>query len=120
MDEKPRVAFVDDDPRLRSLIAEELLDEGVHPVAFSSGQELLECVEAEEIDLILIDLMMPVMDGLTCLRQLNKRTENVPILVVTAFNDDVKRQESVAGRGNSHSRKLHINMCNITPSLLLI
>ena len=95
MDEKPRVAFVDDDPRLRSLIAEELLDEGVHPVACSSGQELLDCLEAEENDLIFIDLMMPVMDGLTCLRHLNERTENVPILVVTAFNDDVKRQESM-------------------------
>ena len=38
MDDKPRVAFLDDDPRLRTLIAEELLDEGVHPLACSTGQ----------------------------------------------------------------------------------
>ncbi|WP_114992911.1 response regulator [Synechococcus sp. UW179A] len=95
MDDKPRVAFVDDDPRLRSLIAEELFDEGVHPLACSTGQELLDCLAAERIDLILIDLMMPVMDGLSCLRHLNEHTENIPILVVTAFNDEVKRQESM-------------------------
>ena len=95
MDGKPRVAFVDDDPRLRSLMAEELLDEGVQPLAYSTGQELLDCLEAEKIDLILLDLTMPVMDGLTCLQYLHKRTENIPILVVSAFNDDVKRQESI-------------------------
>ena len=95
MDGKPRVAFVDDDPRLRSLMAEELLDEGVQPLVYSTGQELLDCLEAEKIDLILLDLTMPVMDGLTCLQYLHERTENIPILVVSGFNDDVKRQESI-------------------------
>ena len=94
MDNKPRVAFVDDAPRLRTLIAEELLDEGVHPLACSTGQELLDCLNHEKVDLILLDLMMPVMDGLTCLRRLKERKENIPILVVTSFNDEVKRKES--------------------------
>ncbi|QNI58560.1 two-component system response regulator RR class I (RRI)-CheY [Synechococcus sp. BIOS-U3-1] len=95
MDDKPRVAFVDDDPRLRTLIAEELFDEGVHPLACSTGQELLDCLNLEKIDLILLDLMMPVMDGLTCLRHLKEKKTNIPILVVTAFNDDEKRQVSM-------------------------
>ena len=90
MNEKPRVAFVDDDPRLRSLIAEELLDEGVHPVACSSRQELLDCLEAEEIDLILIDLIMPVMQGQSCLRHLNQRAEKNPFVLVTSFIDETK------------------------------
>ena len=54
MDGKPRVAFVDDDPRLRSLIAEELSDEGVQPLACSTGQELLDCLDVENVDLILL------------------------------------------------------------------
>jgi len=95
MDGKPRVAFVDDDPRLRSLIAEELSDEGVQPLACSTGQELLDCLDVENVDLILLDLMMPVMDGLTCLRHLNQRSERIPILVVTSFNDETKRQEAI-------------------------
>ena len=76
MDGKPQVAFLDDDPRLRSLIAEELFDEGVQPLACSTGQELFDCLDVEKVDLILLDLMLPVMDGLTCLRHLNKRAEN--------------------------------------------
>ncbi len=95
MDGKPQVAFVDDDPRLRSLIAEELSDEGVEPLACSTGQQLFDCLDVEKVDLILLDLMMPVMDGLTCLRHLNERKESIPVLVVTSFNDEVKRQESM-------------------------
>ena len=95
MDSKPCVAFVDDDPRLRSLIAEELSDEGVQPLACNTGQELLDCLDVEKVDLILLDLMMPVMDGLTCLRHLNERDKKIPVLVVTSFNDEAKRQEAM-------------------------
>ena len=92
---KPTVAFLDDDPRLRSLIAEELLDEGVQPLASSTGQDLFNCLDVEKVDLIFLDLMMPVMDGLTCLRHLNQREEKIPVLVVTSFNDEAKRQEAI-------------------------
>tara|TARA_B100000965_G_C19328054_1_gene641721 strand:- start:90 stop:482 length:393 start_codon:yes stop_codon:yes gene_type:complete len=95
MDGKPTVAFLDDDPRLRSLIAEELSDEGVQPLACSSGQELFNYLDVQKVDLILLDLMMPVMDGLTCLRHLNQREEKIPVLVVTSFNDEAKRQEAI-------------------------
>ena len=95
MDGKPTVAFLDDDPRLRSLIAEELLDEGVQPLTCSTGQELFNCLDVEKVDLIFLDLMMPVMDGLTCLRHLNQREEKIPVLVVTSFNDEAKRQEAI-------------------------
>ena len=95
MDGKPRVALVDDDPRLRSLIAEELSDEGVHPIVFNTGQELLDCLDVEKVDLILLDLMMPVMDGLTCLRHLNEREVEIPAIVITSFNDEAKRQEAM-------------------------
>jgi len=95
MGDQPRVAFVDDDPRLRSLIADELTDEGVEAIACRSGQELLDLLEAEKVDLILLDLMMPVMDGFTCLQHLKTLEQTAPILVVTAFNDEIKRQESI-------------------------
>ena len=95
MDGKPTVAFLDDDPRLRSLIAEELSDEGVQPLACSTGQELFNYLDVEKVDLIFLDLMMPVMDGLTCLRHLNQREEKIPVLVVTSFNDEAKRQEAI-------------------------
>ena len=94
MDHKPRVAVVDDDQRLRTLIEEELIDEGVHPVSCRNGQELLDLLDREQIDLILMDIMMPGMDGLTCLSQLRERGNSIPVLMVTALNDEVKRKEA--------------------------
>jgi len=96
MSGRGQVAYVDDDPRLRSLMTEELLDEGVKPLICCTGQELLDLLEIEQVDLIFLDLMMPMMDGLTCLQQLKERSLNIPVLIVTAFNDEDKRQESLA------------------------
>ena len=93
-DRKPHVAVVDDDQRLRTLIAEELIDEGVHPVSCRNGQELLDLLDKEQIDLILMDVMMPGMDGLSCLSQLRARGNSIPVLMVTALNDEVKRKEA--------------------------
>tara|TARA_B100000674_G_C37684482_1_gene843054 strand:+ start:94 stop:486 length:393 start_codon:yes stop_codon:yes gene_type:complete len=95
MSNQLRVAYVDDDPRLRSLMSEELVDEGVEPQICNTGQDLLDLLDEKQIDLIFLDLMMPVMDGLTCLRHLKQRNVTVPVLVVTAFNDESKRQESL-------------------------
>ena len=62
--ERPTVAVVDDDPRIRALLDDELTDEGFEPSLCASGAELLELVDRRPIGLILLDLMMPGMDGL--------------------------------------------------------
>ena len=90
------VAIVDDDPRLRELIRDELIDEGVEPVMCVDGEALLELLGQRKIDLILLDLMMPKMDGMTCLQLLRERSNLVPVLIVTAFNEDNKRSEAKA------------------------
>ena len=90
------VAIVDDDPRLRELIRDELIDEGVEHVVCSDGEALLELLNQRKIDLILLDLMMPKMDGMTCLKRLSERSNTVPVLVVTAYNEDQKRIEAKA------------------------
>ena len=90
------VAVVDDDPRLRELIRDELIDEGVEAVVCSDGEALLELLDQRQIDLILLDLMMPKMDGMTCLQRLKERFNVVPVVVVTAFNEDDKRSKAKA------------------------
>jgi len=87
-----QVAIVDDDPRLRKLIAEELIDEGMNPLPCETGLSLLELLECESVDLILLDLMMPAMDGIACLKELQTRSIQIPVIVVTALNDEIKRQ----------------------------
>ena len=116
MSGQAQVAYVDDDPRLRSLMMEELLDEGVNPLICCTGQELLDLLKIEQVDLIFLDLMMPVMDGLTCLQQLKERSLNIPVLVVTSFNDENKRQESLAQGAKDYILKP--NMFEQLPLLL--
>lgn len=89
-----QVAVVDDDPRLRTLIAEEVSDEGVTPFPCETGSQLLKLLEDESIDLILLDLMMPEMDGFRCLEELKNRSLPIPVIVVTALNDDINRQKA--------------------------
>ena len=95
-DERPSVAVVDDDPRIRALIAEELSDEGFEASLCSSGPELLDLIAHKTIDLVFLDLMMPEMDGLQCLRQLNSQDFAGAVVMVTAFSDDTKRREALA------------------------
>ena len=87
-----KVAVVDDDPRLRTLIAEELVDEGVTPLPCETGLSLLELLENESVDLIMLDLMMPGMDGVACLEEMRQRSIKIPVIVVTALNDEIKRK----------------------------
>ena len=87
-----KVAVVDDDPRLRTLIAEELIDEGVTPLPCETGLSLLELLENESVDLIMLDLMMPGMDGVACLEEMRQRSIKIPVIVVTALNDEINRK----------------------------
>ena len=116
MSDQPRVVYVDDDPRLRTLMTEELLDEGVQPLICTTGQELLNLLDVKQVDLIFLDLMMPVMDGLTCLQHLKEHNVTAPVLVVTAFNDENKRQESLSKGANDYILKP--NMFEKLPLLL--
>ena len=72
---------------------EELIDGGVEPLICNTGQDQIDLLNERQIDLLFLDLMMPVMDGMTCLLHLKQRNLNVHALVVTAFNDESKRQE---------------------------
>ena len=89
-----KVAIVDDDPRLRKLIVEEMIDEGVNAFPCETGLKLLQLLERELVDLIFLDLMMPEMDGFACLQELRDRSITVPVIVVTALNDETKRQQA--------------------------
>jgi CheY-like chemotaxis protein len=84
----PTVLVVDDDPNIRLMLEEVLRDEGYGVRVASNGREALEKVEDEQPDLILLDLMMPVMDGRQFCQEFAPRQETaeqrVPVLVISA------------------------------------
>ena len=68
-----KVLVVDDDPAIRDMLRDVLMDEGHHVVTARDGVEALEALEREGRFLVLLDLMMPRLDGLGVIRALEQR-----------------------------------------------
>jgi DNA-binding NtrC family response regulator len=79
------VLVADDDPVARDLLAEVLTRDGYRVHAAAGGVECLRLAEAEPVDLALVDLRMPDMDGLLVLKRLAAIQPGVPVLILTAF-----------------------------------
>jgi DNA-binding response OmpR family regulator len=80
-----RILLVDDDPHLLVVLAEQLSDDGYEVATARDGQEALRRLEAGWPDLILLDLMMPRLDGLALARQI-KAEADLPIIVLSAID----------------------------------
>ncbi len=81
-----RVLIVDDEKDVVELVKFLLAREGYEVVEACNGREALECVETEHPDLIILDVMMPEMDGYTVQTRLmaNEATRQIPIIFLTA------------------------------------
>jgi DNA-binding response OmpR family regulator len=90
-----RILVVDDDPRLLHIVAMYLGIEGFDVATASNGEEGLREVDAHRPDLIILDIMMPGMDGIEACRRIrsNPETGDIPILMFSALSgdDDVER-----------------------------
>src|SRR5918992_2233719 len=88
MSERAKILIVDDEPFNVDYLEQELEDLGYETVSAGNGQEALERVAAEAPDLILLDIMMPIMDGFTVCRILkdNDDTRLNPIVIMTALD----------------------------------
>ena len=87
------ILVVDDDPSNRKLLDTLLRHEGYAVTSAASGAAALAAVAIRPPDLILLDLMMPDMDGFDVVRRLraSPETSSVPVVMVTALNDDASR-----------------------------
>ncbi|MBC8206452.1 MAG: response regulator [Kiritimatiellales bacterium] len=79
------ILLVDDEADIRNIAKNILLRAGYRVLAAVNGQEALNMVAAEEIDLIVLDLNMPVMGGLECLDQLRESGSNISVLLASGF-----------------------------------
>ena len=82
--------IVDDDREIRNLLTEYLEQAGYRVSAVGEGKAMRRVLEANRIDLVVLDLMLPGEDGLTLCRELRTRT-NLPVLMLTARSDEVDR-----------------------------
>ena len=80
------ILVVDDDEAIRTLLQEELEDEGYKVLIATNARDALKMVEAEPLDLVVLDIRMPGMDGLEALPRILGIKEGLPVIMNTAYS----------------------------------
>ena len=89
------VMVVDDEERIRSLITRSLASEGHQVVSFGDGIGALDRLAKGDVDLVLLDLMMPRCNGLTVLSTLRQRRDETPVIVLSGVTDIATRVQAL-------------------------
>ena len=98
--EKLKVLLIDDEPDFLRIMGLHIKSWGYDLVTASSGEEGIACVKCDNPDIVILDYVMPDMDGIKALKQIRKIKSSLPVIMFTA-NPDIK---SIKG-----SKKLGVN-----------
>jgi two-component system, OmpR family, response regulator ChvI len=88
---KGRVAFADDEENLRETVLYALRKEGYEAVGYADGLAAWEGMQAAPADLVILDILMPRMDGLELCRRLRAGSESLPILFLSSRDEELDR-----------------------------
>ena len=91
---RKKVLVVDDEDDVRLFLADFLSERNFQVVTASNGLEALEKVKADSFDLVLLDVLMPEMDGLECLEQIKKISAKTVVMMITAMKDEVRMKKA--------------------------
>ncbi len=104
--EKPKkILVVDDEVATLVLVRRVLLPEGYEVLTTTDGKEALRLYEAEKPDLILLDVIIPEIDGLTVLRKIRKKDRFVGIIVISALTSEKIARDAILSGANDYMTK---------------
>jgi len=90
-DRAPRILLVDDEQPIQTLLSFPLQRDGYEVVAASDGPEALARFSEQPFDLVVLDLMLPKLDGLEVCRRLRAQRARVPIIMLTAKSEEIDK-----------------------------
>jgi len=98
---RPRILLADDDPRVLQVVSRFLDLEGYEMATVADGEAAVDAVTADPPDLVILDIMMPGIDGLEACRQIraNSATADTPILMFSALSDEAQAAEDAGADG---------------------
>ncbi len=89
-----KVLIAEDEPKLRALVVSYLRKEGFIVAEASNGKEAMERFEEDNFDLVILDIMMPVRDGLSVCREIRSQSM-VPIVMLTARSEEYDERKKL-------------------------
>lgn len=100
-----RILVVEDEKHLNRIISEAVEDEGYSVDSCYNGLEALEYLECAQYDVMILDVMMPKMDGFTLVRKLRERGDNTPVLFLTARDAVADKVQGLESGGDYYLTK---------------
>lgn len=100
-----RILIVEDDPHLAAGVVENLQAEGYTVTLVTDGQQALDWLQQQDCDLILLDVMLPRVDGFTVCRTLREAGNSTPVLFLTARGDPADRVRGLEAGGDDYLAK---------------
>jgi DNA-binding response OmpR family regulator len=82
-----RILIIDDDEEIRNVISIYMKNEGYHPLQAKDAQEAIDLLACDKIDLIILDIMMPKLDGISACLKIREEN-NMPIIIISAKDSD--------------------------------
>src|SRR4030042_124041 len=97
MKAKPVILVVDDQPQNNELLEAYLVPQGYEIIKAASGEKALEKLSGNQIDLILLDVMMPGMSGIEVLEKLraDEKTKAIPVVMVTVLKEIEDKEKAL-------------------------
>jgi two-component system response regulator len=83
---KKKILVVDDEQNIRTLLREELTDEGYDVLLAANGAQALAMIKEEKPDLVTLDIKMPGEDGLSLLRKIREIEYDLPVIICSAYS----------------------------------
>ena len=83
-----KILVVDDEPKIRELIGQYLTVAGYETECAKDGIEALNIISKGDIDMVILDVMMPFMDGITCLKEMRSRGFKTPVIILSAKGEE--------------------------------
>jgi len=111
--EKTKVLIVEDEEMLVNMYISKFEKEGFEPIKALNGREGLELAKKENPAIVLLDIIMPEMDGFMVLKELkvDPKTKNIPVIMLTNLGQDEDIQ-----KGNKLGAKDYLVKANLTPA----
>ena len=111
MAEQVKILLVDDEESILTVVGAQIKAWGYDLVAAGSGREALDIIKDSKPDIAILDYLMPEMDGIDTLREIRKIDDKLPVIMFTAYPDQIsiKGTETLGVRAYVPKLSLHSN-----------